>query len=95
MDTIWKTILDHRRILSDSGFFYRKRMEQDRHTLSETIEEGLKHRFYSDPEIARQWNEIVKMIDQGLVNPYQAARSLLDIWFKDSVSVKERRDFPV
>jgi LAO/AO transport system kinase len=95
IDTIWNTILSHRHALTDSGYFYKKRMEQDRHTLFETIEEGLKNHFYSDPGISGSLKDVVNRIDLGLISPYQAAQKLLETWCTHPNSMKKRGDFPV
>ncbi len=81
IENSWKIIQDHFRLMSESGFFLKRRMEQNKQILMETIEEGLKHHFFSRKDIAADLSSIEKDITKGRVNPYLAAQTLLERYF--------------
>jgi len=82
IDHVWDIILEHRESTTNSGYFQKRRMEQNRQALYETIEEGLQHHFFSRKEIAHLMAKSEQDILAGLVNPYKAAQELLEQYFK-------------
>lgn len=85
IETVWKTILDHREKTSATGFFTKKRQDQSQQVLHETIEAELGRRFYSDKEMVRLLHSLEKEIATGLCNPYKAAQILLDKYFNRKI----------
>ena len=61
-------------------------MEQNRQVLIETIEEGLRHHFFSRKEIAHAIARSEREIQTGHVNPYKAAQELLEQYFAGSTA---------
>jgi putative protein kinase ArgK-like GTPase of G3E family len=74
--------MEHRRITTDTGYFNRRRMEQNRQVFRETIEAGLQHHFFAQKEISHIIAKLEHGIMNGLVNPYQAAQELLGQYFE-------------
>ncbi len=79
IENVWKIICDYRETTVSSGYFGQKRREQDHKVLYDTIEEGIRHRFYSRREIAHALARLEKEIGAGRMNPYQAAQEVLGI----------------
>jgi LAO/AO transport system kinase len=78
---IWNIITDYRSFTTQNGFFRKKRMEQNRQVLYETIEEALRSHFFSRKDISRALAELENEIISGKVNPYISAQQLLDKYF--------------
>ena len=68
-------------MMCESGFFIHKRREQNKQILMETIEEGLKHHFFSRKDIQSELMVLEEKISGGKVNPYQAAQKLLEKYY--------------
>jgi LAO/AO transport system kinase len=74
---IWQTVLDHRQRLSDSGELAYKRRKQALDWMWSLVEEGLKERFYQNPDIKKELTRIARCVENGTTAPTLAARELL------------------
>jgi LAO/AO transport system kinase len=81
IDHVWELIMEHRKITSNTGYFHRRRMEQNKQVFRETIEAGLQHHFFAQQEISQVIAKLEHGIMEGHVNPYQAAKELLGRYF--------------
>jgi LAO/AO transport system kinase len=81
ISNIWNIISDYHSFTTSNGYFLKRRMEQDRQVLYETIEEALKNHFFSRKDIAHSLAELEKEIIAGKINAYVAAQKLLDEYF--------------
>jgi len=79
IDDIWQTILDHKKKLEISGEFAEKRRKQALDWLWALVEEGLRERFYRNPDVERVLPTIVKAVEKGDTAPTAAAHRLLDL----------------
>jgi LAO/AO transport system kinase len=77
IEEIWQSVLDHRERLSESGELEHKRRNQAVDWMWSLIEEGLKSRFYKNPEIKKQLYKIVRSVEKGTTAPTLAASELL------------------
>jgi LAO/AO transport system kinase len=77
IDTIWQTILDHRKKLEISGELSDKRRKQALDWMWALVEEGLIDRFYKNPEVEKSLPQIVKSVEKGKSEPTIAAQKLL------------------
>jgi len=75
---VWETICDFCNFTSAKGFFVRRRMEQDRQVLFDTIDESLNTSFYSRKDIAHQLKKMETDVVAGKISPYAAAKVLLE-----------------
>jgi len=80
---VWETIDDFYTFTSAKGFFTRRRMEQDRQVLFDTINESLKTSFYSRKDIAHHLKKMETEVVEGKISPYVAAKELLEKYFSD------------
>ena len=81
IDRVWELVLEHHRITGETGFFLRRRMEQNLQVFRESIEAALHQHFFSRSEISQVIAEREREIMNGLLNPYQAAKELLEHYF--------------
>jgi len=79
---VWSTIEDFCSFTKKNGSFDCRRMEQDRQVLFETIEESLKTNFFSRKEISHQLKKMETAVMEGKLNPYVAARQILENYFE-------------
>jgi len=76
-DTLWETILDHRRRLSATGELNDKRRHQTLAWMWSRIEDGLKERFFNHPEVRARLAKIEAAVARGKLSPTVGAETLL------------------
>ena len=67
--------------VKQNGYFDRKRREQSKYWLTETIDEQLRAHFYQNPDIARLLAEKERMVLDAEESPFTAAQEILDNYF--------------
>jgi LAO/AO transport system kinase len=77
IDEIWEIILDHKRKLTATGELEIKRKKQALDWLWFLLEEGLKERFYQNPDVKKLLPKIEKAVENGTTSPVIAANELL------------------
>jgi len=73
----WELITDYCNHTKTSGYFTKKRAEQNKFWLLQTIENTLKDRFYNNEEVTATLPEILERVARGEVSPFKAAQSLI------------------
>jgi LAO/AO transport system kinase len=76
---IWHLILDYQRFTQDNNYFEINRHNQAQYWLHETIMGALKNRFYQNPAIQQQLQEIEKQVLAGAITPFKGAQILLNL----------------
>ena len=79
IEEIWQTILEHNKKFERSGELSKKRRKQALDWLWALVEEGLRERFYRNPDVEKSLSEIVKAVEQGETAPTAAAHRLLNL----------------
>lgn len=79
IDVIWKLILDYVAITSKNNYFYKKRHEQNKFWLIQTIEEQLKSDFFNRPKIKKELENQLQLIETNKTTPFAAADYLLGL----------------
>ena len=64
-----------------NGYFERRRAEQNKYWMYESINEALHSHFYNNPEIAALLHEHEKAIQEGAETSFTAASDLLNRYF--------------
>ncbi|MBW2011688.1 MAG: methylmalonyl Co-A mutase-associated GTPase MeaB [Deltaproteobacteria bacterium] len=77
IDEIWEIISDHRKKVTASGDLETKRKKQSLDWLWFLLEEGLKERFYQNPNVKKLLPKIEKAVEKGTTSPAIAANELL------------------
>ncbi len=78
---VWDMIDRYFAYVESNGFFQRKRLEQARYWMRETIDEQLRRHFYDDPAIAGMLEEKEARVLANLQSSFTAARDVLDAYF--------------
>jgi len=77
MDEVWDTVLKHREMLQKTGELRVKRQAQALEWMWSLVDQGLKARFYKNPEINDVLPEMIRAVEEGTLTPTSAAERLL------------------
>jgi len=80
IDKVWKMIVDYQDFTKKNGYFEKKRAEQSKYWLYETIDEAIKNYFYKNPKIEKLLVEYEQKLDNNEVSPFIAAHKLLEVY---------------
>ncbi len=78
---VWKMIHHYINFVRDNGYFDRKRKEQAKYWMFESINEQLRNGFYRDPEIAQLLTRLEGEVLQDRKSSFTAAREALDAYY--------------
>ncbi|MCX8043183.1 MAG: methylmalonyl Co-A mutase-associated GTPase MeaB [Desulfobacterota bacterium] len=82
IDTIWETVLEHRKKMMATGEFEEKRRRQAIEWMWSMIDYALKERFNANPAVKKQLGKISRSVKNGLLSPTTAAQTLLNLFEK-------------
>ncbi len=75
---VWDMIDRYFKFVKENGYFERRRHEQARYWMYETIDSELRRRFYDDPERAGRIAVAERLVLSTRLSPFAAAQQLLD-----------------
>ena len=79
INTIWETIEAYITLTKANNHFDKKRQEQNKFWLIQTIEEQLKSNFFKNNTIKKALEEQLKLIESNQTTPFVAADYLLKL----------------
>ncbi|MCF6279358.1 MAG: methylmalonyl Co-A mutase-associated GTPase MeaB [Flavobacteriaceae bacterium] len=79
IDSIYTIIKEYIALTKENGSFLKKRSEQNKNWLFETINNELKNQFYKNSKVQNLLNLQLKRIENKEINPFQAAKEILKI----------------
>ena len=79
INAIWDIILDYIKTTSKHNLFSKKRNEQNKFWLVQTIEDQLKSDFFNTPKIKKELAQQVQLIESNQTTPFAAADYLLKL----------------
>lgn len=74
---LWNNVMEYVTFTKSNGYFYHKRQQQNLRILRETIENGLRDRFYNTPGMEDRLAQISQDILDNKISAYAAAEHLL------------------
>ncbi len=80
LDEILEKIYAYFKLVKENGYYLRKRREQARYWLYESINETLRNSFYENPEIVKVIGDFEKSVLDGKMESFMAAHKLMDIY---------------
>lgn len=79
---VWEMIDRYFKFVVENGYFERKRQEQARYWMYETINEKLRQHFYANPEVEAMLREKEMRVLSNQQSSFTAARDVLGFYFK-------------
>lgn len=76
---IWELIAHYMVETKENTFFKKKRADQNKYWLLQTIENTLKDNFYRNPEVMKRLPKILKDLSENRLSPFEGAQKLLDL----------------
>ena len=88
IEEVWGMIDRYFEFVEANGYFERKRSEQARYWMYETINEQLRAHFYNNPEIEKMLAEREVRVLNNTQSSFTAARDILDSYFSSTFASK-------
>ena len=82
IDKIWEIIEEFQLHAKTKSFFDKKRQEQSKFWMYETINEDLRNLFYENKTIKPRLSEMEKEVVKGKITSFAAAKKLMEIFLK-------------
>jgi LAO/AO transport system kinase len=83
MGKVIEMINDYETAVKNNGYFNRKRTEQQKHRMYETIHQYLNDSFFNHPFVKNLSEEIILLLESSRITSFQAAQQLLDAYFNE------------
>lgn len=82
IDEVLKMIDDYIAFVKQNGYFDRRRNEQSRYWMYETINEKLKSNFYNNAQVQKKLKACEEQVLDSRISSFAAAGKVLDMYFK-------------
>lgn len=82
IDKVWDMIDRYFEYVDKTGYFERKRQEQEKYWMIETINESLRSHFYNTPEVKALLEQKELRVLNNEQSSFTAARDVLDFYFR-------------
>lgn len=79
IDAIWTAVLEFQKHTLANGFFQENRHQQARYWLEDSLEAGLRSRFYKHPGVQAKLAEVEAEVLAGRMSPTDAAARVLGV----------------
>ena len=79
IDVIWKNVTKHHTVFTNTGELKANREKQAVDWMWSLVKEGLKDRFYQNPEVKKNLPETIREVENGTTASTIAANRLLDL----------------
>lgn len=76
---VWETVLEHQKVMKETGAFKRKRRNQAVEWMWALVENGLKIKFRENEDISQRIPSLTRKVHDELISPSSAADELLDM----------------
>ena len=77
IDRAWKIVEEHHSLVQSKGFFQKKRQEQSKFWMYETIDNDLKNLFYRNENISKLLPQLEKNVMEGKISSFAGASMLI------------------
>ena len=82
IEDVWNSITDYKNLTKQNQYWQHNRQQQAKFWMHETIQESLKSNFYQNEKNKEQIQEFEIKVIKAEINPFEAAKILLDGYFK-------------
>ena len=80
---VWETILEHQKLLTETGHFQARRRQQSLDWMNDLIQFGLEDLFKRHPEVQSRLASLTSEVRVGHLSAFSAARQLLKVFGGD------------
>lgn len=80
---IWDMVDNYLKFTKDNGYFLRKRNEQAKYWMYESINETLRNTFYRNEAVQASLKETEQQVVKNQISSFVAAHRMMDIFFAD------------
>lgn len=80
---LWDSIFEYFDFVDKNGYFEKRRVDQNRYWMYETIEQSLRSNFYNNKTVERLLQVAEKEVAEARQTPFVAAQSVLDYYFEN------------
>ena len=84
INSIWEKIGEYKSFTEGNHFFSIRRSKQASYWMYQTLQDGLKQRFFNNPNVKKRLEELENMMDRDEVTSFAAASDLLEKYFPDN-----------
>lgn len=81
---VWEMIDRYFAFVKENGYFEKKRHEQARYWMYETIDTRLRNNFYNNPDVADMLGDLEKQVLGNRLSSFIAAGKVLDFYYNKS-----------
>ncbi len=82
IEEIWEKIANYETRMKKNGYFQKRRREQKLKIMFETIQESFQNSFKNNPSVKKLLPKVERMVLDGNLSSYKAAKQLLEVYFK-------------
>lgn len=86
IDKLWETISNYTQQTQQNTYFHKRRQQQAKYWMYETINEALNDHFYRNPQIANRLPEYEAMVVADQLTSFNAAKQLLTKYFEQGIA---------
>lgn len=84
MDEIWNTICDYLELTRSNGYFYKKRLDQSRYWMYESVEQRIRESFFQHSAIKNLLPDLESKLAAHQMSSFEAADLLLETYLKSN-----------
>ena len=77
LEDIWAMMEKYFKLVKGNGYYWKRRLEQDRYWMYETINNSLRDMFYEDPSVAAALPDYERAVLDGKIDSFSAAGDYL------------------
>ncbi|NNM22509.1 MAG: methylmalonyl Co-A mutase-associated GTPase MeaB [Flavobacteriaceae bacterium] len=79
IDKVWNLIEGYLKLAKEKSTFQKKRKEQNRFWLLQTIDSRLKREFYEHPKVKKELEKQLELLSENRTTPFAAAEKVLSL----------------
>jgi LAO/AO transport system kinase len=82
IEEVWNTVMEYMTVTQTNGYFQKRRLDQSRYWMYETINQNLQDSFYHDRRIQKLLHNYEKRVLMGETTPFTPAKTLMEKFFR-------------
>lgn len=77
LEKVWESVEEFKNKTTQNGYFTKRRKEQEQYWMLQTIENSLKLKFFSRPQVAQELETVKAAIASGEISSFEGAKRVL------------------